>query len=43
VSQRGRAAWVGERTAGHADGGATAWVRVLEAVAAELEVDADRT
>ena len=31
VSQRGRAAWVGERTAGHADGGATAWVRVLEA------------
>ena len=30
VSQRGRAAWVGERTAGHADGGATAWVRVLE-------------
>jgi phosphoenolpyruvate---glycerone phosphotransferase subunit DhaL len=37
VSQRGRAAWVGERTAGHPDGGATAWVRVLEAVQAELE------
>ena len=37
VSQRGRAAWVGERTAGHADGGATAWVRVLEAIAAELD------
>lgn len=36
VSQRGRAAWVGERTAGHADGGATAWVRILEAVQAEL-------
>lgn len=43
VSQRGRAAWVGERTAGHADGGATAWVRVLEAVAVELGVDLDRT
>ena len=37
VSQRGRAAWVGERTAGHADGGATAWVRVLEAIEAELD------
>ena len=37
VSQRGRAAWVGERTAGHADGGATAWVRILEAVEAELD------
>jgi phosphoenolpyruvate---glycerone phosphotransferase subunit DhaL len=37
VSQRGRAAWVGERTAGHPDGGATAWVRILEAVEAELE------
>ena len=43
VSQRGRAAWVGERTAGHADGGATAWVRILEAVAAELEVEVDRS
>jgi dihydroxyacetone kinase len=37
VSQRGRAAWVGERTAGHADGGATAWVRILEAIQAELD------
>jgi dihydroxyacetone kinase len=37
VSQRGRAAWVGERTAGHADGGATVWVRILEAVAVELD------
>jgi dihydroxyacetone kinase-like protein len=41
VSQRGRAAWVGERTAGHADGGATAWVRVLEAVQAQLETGVD--
>ena len=31
-SQRGRAAWVGERTVGHADGGATAYVRLLEAL-----------
>jgi dihydroxyacetone kinase-like protein len=37
VSQRGRAAWVGERTAGHADGGATAWVRILEAIEAEVQ------
>ena len=37
VSQRGRAAWVGQRTAGHPDGGATAWVRILEAVQDELE------
>ena len=35
VAKRGRAAWVGERTAGHADGGATAYVRLLEAVIAE--------
>lgn len=35
VSQRGRAAWIGERTAGHPDGGATAYLRLLEAVAAE--------
>ena len=40
VSQRGRAAWVGDRTAGHADGGATAWVRLLEAVEVELATDA---
>jgi dihydroxyacetone kinase len=31
-SQRGRAAWVGERTIGHADGGATAYLRLLEAL-----------
>jgi hypothetical protein len=37
VSQRGRAAWVEEGTAGHADGGATASVRVLEAVQAEMD------
>ena len=37
VSQRGRAAWVGERTAGHADGGATAYVRLLEAIQAEMD------
>lgn len=32
VSQRGRAAWVGERTIGHRDGGATAFLRFLEAL-----------
>lgn len=31
VSVRGRAAWVGERTKGHADPGATAYLRFLEA------------
>lgn len=31
VSRRGRAGWVGERTAGHPDGGATAYWRLLEA------------
>jgi phosphoenolpyruvate---glycerone phosphotransferase subunit DhaL len=35
VSQRGRAAWIGERTAGHPDGGATAYLRLLEALAGE--------
>jgi dihydroxyacetone kinase-like protein len=30
VSVRGRAAWVGERTRGHADPGATAYLRLLE-------------
>jgi dihydroxyacetone kinase len=30
VSMRGRAAWVGERTRGHADPGATAYLRLLE-------------
>lgn len=32
ISQRGRAAWVGERTIGHPDGGATAFLRFLEAL-----------
>lgn len=31
VSQRGRAAWVGDRSIGHPDGGATAYLRLLEA------------
>lgn len=29
-SRRGRAAWVGERSVGHADGGMTAYLRLLE-------------
>jgi dihydroxyacetone kinase-like protein len=29
-AQRGRAAWVGARSEGHADGGATAYLRLLE-------------
>jgi dihydroxyacetone kinase-like protein len=33
VGQRGRAAWVGERGAGHPDPGATAYWRLLEALA----------
>lgn len=33
VSQRGRAAWVGERGAGHPDPGATAYVRFLQSLA----------
>lgn len=32
ISQKGRAAWVGERTMGHRDGGATAFLRFLEAL-----------
>lgn len=32
-SRRGRAAWVGERSVGHADGGATAYLRLLECLA----------
>jgi dihydroxyacetone kinase len=36
-SQRGRAAWVGERTIGHADGGATAYLRLLEALLVALD------
>jgi dihydroxyacetone kinase-like protein len=31
-SRRGRAAWVGERTIGHPDGGATAYLRLLQAI-----------
>lgn len=32
VSRRGRAAWLGERSAGHPDPGATAYLRFLEAL-----------
>jgi phosphoenolpyruvate---glycerone phosphotransferase subunit DhaL len=32
VSRKGRAAWVGERTVGHPDPGATAYLRFLEAL-----------
>ena len=32
VSRKGRAAWLGERTIGHPDPGATAYVRFLEAL-----------
>lgn len=39
-SQRGRAAWVGERTVGHADGGATAYLRLLEAFLRALSAEA---
>jgi dihydroxyacetone kinase len=35
VSQRGRAAWVGERSAGHPDPGATAYLRLLQSLAAD--------
>jgi len=38
-SQRGRAAWVGERTVGHADGGATAYLRFLEALLLALPAE----
>lgn len=31
-SARGRAAWVGERSVGHPDGGATAYLRLLESL-----------
>lgn len=37
VSQRGRAAWVGERTIGHRDGGATAFLRFLEALSKAVQ------
>jgi len=33
-SRRGRAAWVGERSIGHPDGGATAYLRLLESLRA---------
>ena len=32
VSRKGRAAWLGERTIGHPDPGATAYLRFLEAL-----------
>jgi dihydroxyacetone kinase-like protein len=32
ISKRGRAAWVGDRSAGHPDGGATAFLRLLECI-----------
>lgn len=38
-SQRGRAAWVGERTVGHADGGATAYLRLLQALLRALPAE----
>jgi hypothetical protein len=34
-SLRGRAAWVGERSIGRADGGAVAYLRLLEALEEE--------
>lgn len=34
-SQRGRAAWVAERSIGHPDGGAVAYLRLLEALRAQ--------
>lgn len=34
VSKRGRAAWMGERTRGHVDPGAMAYLRLLEAIEA---------
>ena len=34
VSQRGRAAWIGERGRGHPDAGATVYLRFLEALSA---------
>jgi phosphoenolpyruvate---glycerone phosphotransferase subunit DhaL len=35
-SQKGRAAWVQERSVGHADPGATAYLRFLEALKGAL-------
>lgn len=36
VSQRGRASWVGERSAGHQDPGSVAFLRLLEEIAQEF-------
>lgn len=36
VSQRGRASWMGERSAGHRDPGSVAFLRLLEEIAAAL-------
>lgn len=36
TSQRGRAAWVGERSAGHRDPGSVAMLRLIEEIVAEL-------
>jgi dihydroxyacetone kinase len=37
-SRRGRASWLGERSAGHPDPGATAYLRLLEALEAVWQV-----
>ncbi len=42
ISRRGRAAWVGERSIGHPDGGATAYLRLLEAIATAFAGAAQR-
>jgi dihydroxyacetone kinase-like protein len=41
TSQRGRAAWLGERSRGHPDPGATAYLRLLEALAAVVATTKD--
>ena len=41
-SRRGRAAWVGERSIGHPDPGATAYLRLLEAIIAVWPDRGDR-
>lgn len=41
TSQRGRAAWLGDRTQGHPDPGATAYLRLLEALAAVAATTSD--
>jgi dihydroxyacetone kinase len=40
VSRRGRASWVGERGAGHPDPGATAYLRLLEALTKQWQATA---